>query len=62
MVGLSELSEGLEEVARLRIEQPDASLKELGALLNPPLGKSGVNHRLRRISKIADSLREQKEE
>lgn len=62
MAGLSELSEGLEEVARLRIEQPDASLKELGALLNPPLGKSGVNHRLRRISKIADSLREQKEE
>ena len=62
MVGLSVLSEGLEEVARLRIEQPDASLKELGTLLNPPLGKSGVNHRLRRISKIADSLREQKEE
>ncbi len=61
-VGLSELSEGLEEVARLRIEQPDASLKELGALLNPPIGKSGVNHRLRRISDIADSLREQKEE
>lgn len=62
MVGLSDLPEGLEEVARLRIEQPDASLKELGALLNPSLGKSGVNHRLRRISKIADSLREQKEE
>ncbi len=61
-IGLSELSEGLEEVARLRIEQPDASLKELGTLLNPTLGKSGVNHRLRRISKIADSLREQKEE
>lgn len=62
MVGLGDLPEGLEEVARLRIEQPDASLKELGALLNPSLGKSGVNHRLRRISKIADSLREQKEE
>lgn len=61
-VGLSELSEGLEEVARLRMEQPDASLKELGELLNPQIGKSGVNHRLRRISKIADSLREQKEE
>lgn len=61
-VGLSELSEGLEEIARLRIERPDASLKELGELLNPQIGKSGVNHRLRRISKIADSLREQKEE
>lgn len=62
MVGLSVLSKGLEEVARIRIEQPDLSLKELGAMLNPPLGKSGVNHRLRRISKIADGIREQKEE
>lgn len=62
MVGLSVLSKGLEEVARIRIEQPELSLKELGAMLNPPLGKSGVNHRLRRISKIADGIREQKEE
>lgn len=62
MVGLGELDDGLEKIARLRIEQPDASLKELGEMLLPPLGKSGVNHRLRRISKIADSLREQKEE
>lgn len=61
-IGLSELSEGLEDVARLRIEQPEASLKELGALLNPAIGKSGVNHRLRKISEIADNLREQKEE
>jgi hypothetical protein len=60
-IGLGELSEGLEETARLRIEQPEASLKELGMLLNPPLGKSGVNHRLRRISEIADTLREEKE-
>jgi conserved hypothetical protein len=61
-IGLSELSEGLEEIARLRIEQPEASLKELAALLNPPIGKSGVNHRLRKLSIIADNLREQKEE
>ncbi|SFR84052.1 DNA-binding protein WhiA [Anaeromicropila populeti] len=61
-IGLSELTEGLEDVATLRIERPDMSLKELGAMLNPPIGKSGVNHRLRKISKIADSLREQKEE
>lgn len=60
-IGLGELSEGLEEIARLRIEQPEASLKELGMLLNPPLGKSGVNHRLRKISEIADNLREEKE-
>ncbi len=60
--GFSELSEGLEEVAALRIEYPEASLKELGALLNPPIGKSGVNHRLRKLSILADNLREQKEE
>lgn len=61
-IGFSQLSEGLEDIARLRIEQPDASLKELGLLLNPSLGKSGVNHRLRKLSIIADHLREQKEE
>lgn len=60
-IGLGKLSEGLEEIARLRIEQPEASLKELGMLLNPPIGKSGVNHRLRKISEIADNLREEKE-
>lgn len=61
-MGFSKLSEGLEEIARLRIEQPEASLKELGAMLNPSIGKSGVNHRLRKLSQIADRLREQKEE
>ena len=44
------------------MEQPDASLKELGSMLSKPLGKSGVNHRLRKISEIADRIREQKEE
>lgn len=61
-IGFGELSWGLKDIAGLRIEQPDASLKELGALLNPPIGKSGVNHRLRKLSIIADNLREQKEE
>lgn len=56
-IGLSGLSEGLEEVANLRLNNPDASLKELGSMLNPPVGKSGVNHRLRKICKIADGLR-----
>ncbi|MDF2609629.1 MAG: hypothetical protein K0R92_1103 [Lachnospiraceae bacterium] len=60
--GLSELSEGMEVIANLRIEYPEASLKELGALLDPPIGKSGVNHRLRKLSIIADNLRKQKEE
>ena len=40
-------------------EYPDAPLAELGTYLNPPVGKSGVNHRLRRISEMADSLRQQ---
>lgn len=61
-VGFSDLSPGLEEIARLRMEHPDASLKELGNMLSTPIGKSGVNHRLRKLSIIADSLREHKEE
>lgn len=61
-VGFGDLSAGLEEIARLRIAQPDASLKELGSMLSKPIGKSGVNHRLRKLSELADSLREQKEE
>ncbi len=60
--GLGELTDGLEDIARLRIEYPEASLKELGAMLLPPIGKSGVNHRLRKLSLIADQLRENKEE
>ena len=56
-VGLSTLSEGLEEMAMLRLDNPEASLKELGSMLNPPVGKSGVNHRLRKICDIADGLK-----
>ncbi len=61
-VGFGELSEGLEEIASIRIEHPEASLKELGTMLLPPIGKSGVNHRLRKLSILADCLREHKEE
>jgi len=52
----------LEEIARLRIQHPEASLKELGIMLTPSIGKSGVNHRLRKLSMIADHIREHKEE
>ncbi|MBQ3584981.1 MAG: DNA-binding protein WhiA, partial [Lachnospiraceae bacterium] len=55
--GWSVLSENLEEIAKLRLENPDASLKELGEMLTPTVGKSGVNHRLRKICEIADDLR-----
>lgn len=60
--GFAGLSEGLEKVAMLRLEYPDASLKELGKMLDPPVGKSGVNHRLRRLSEIAGELRKSKED
>ena len=61
-MGFSQLSEGLEEIAVLRLQYQDATLKELGEMLNPPVGKSGVNHRLRKLSRIADELRRDKEE
>lgn len=52
-VGLQNLPAGLREIARLRLENPEASLSELGKMLTPPLGKSGVNHRLRKLEQIA---------
>lgn len=55
--GLGILPDNLREMAELRLEYPDAPLKELGDYLNPPVGKSGVNHRLRKISAIAEDLR-----
>ncbi len=61
-IGFSKLTKGLEEIAELRIEHPEASLKELGEMMSVPLGKSGVNHRLKRLSSIADDLRELKED
>ncbi len=56
--GLSALPDMLYEMARVRMEYPEATLKELGELLVPPVGKSGVNHRLRKISEYAEKLRE----
>lgn len=52
-----ELSEDLQAIASLRLEYPDLSLKELGEQLEPPLGKSGVNHRMKKIHEIAEELR-----
>lgn len=56
-IGLKRLPQNLREIAELRLNYPDESLKELGEMLNPPVGKSGVNHRLRKIEKIASELR-----
>lgn len=47
------LPESLKEVARVRLENPDASLQELGQMLSEPIGKSGVNHRLNKIIETA---------
>ena len=55
-MGLSELPETLQEIALLRKQYPDESLKELGERLVPPIGKSGVNHRLKRLEEIAETL------
>lgn len=55
--GLKYLPEGLRKVAELRVDEPEMSLREIGEMLNPPVGKSGVNHRLRKISEIANELR-----
>ena len=55
--GFENLPKNLREMAMVRLEYPEAPLKELGELLEPPVGKSGVNHRLRKLSEIADTLR-----
>lgn len=56
-IGLKKLPPDLQQVAYLRLQNPEMSLKELGNNLVPPVGKSGVNHRMRRLEKIADKLR-----
>ena len=53
----SSLPENLQEIAELRIANPDVSLVELGKMLSEPIGKSGVNHRLKKLSSIAEELR-----
>ncbi|NLZ45493.1 MAG: DNA-binding protein WhiA [Clostridiales bacterium] len=55
--GLSSLTDDLREIAEIRLENPDINLKELGQAVNPPISRSGANHRFNRIAKIADQLR-----
>ena len=59
-VGFGRLPENLQEIAQLRLSRPEATLKELGEALDPPVGKSGVNHRLRKLGSMAEKLREQR--
>ncbi len=59
-IGFGELPETLAQMAQIRLDHPDATLKELGMLLTPQVGKSGVNHRLRKLCEIAGELRASK--
>jgi DNA-binding protein WhiA len=54
---LTSLSDKLQEVARLRLENPESSLAELAEMMNPPIGKSGLNHRFKKIEEIAEKIR-----
>lgn len=54
--GLDNLPDNLREMAEIRLQYPEESLVNLGGLLDPPVGKSGVNHRLRRLSELASRL------
>lgn len=55
--GISRLPDALRQMAEVRLENPDAPLKDLGELMDPPIGKSGVNHRLRKLCELADKIR-----
>ncbi|WP_312354081.1 DNA-binding protein WhiA [Aminipila sp.] len=54
--GLDFLNDKLKEVALLRLDNPDATLQELADMMEPPLKKSGINHRLKKIEEIAEKL------
>ena len=56
-IGLDSLDDNLKRICIARLENPDVALSELGNLMTPPLGKSGVNHRFRKLSSIADEIR-----
>ena len=58
--GLDSLPLPLREMALVRLEYPEAPLKDLGKYMNPPVGKSGINHRLRKLAAIAEGIREGK--
>lgn len=58
VMGLESLPDNLREIALLRLEQPELSLTELGQMLSPPIGKSGINHRLKKIEKLAMKITE----
>ena len=56
LLGLDNLPSSLGEAAELRLKNPEASLKELGEMLDPPVGKSGMNHRFRKMQRLTKQL------
>ena len=56
-LGLDNLPTQLQDIAQVRLDYPDLPLGSLGQYLDPPIGKSGVNHRLKKLAKIAEELR-----
>lgn len=60
-IGISSLPDNLQSIARLRLENPESSLKDLGKMLDESISRSGINHRLDRIVKIAEKLRSDEE-
>jgi hypothetical protein len=57
-IGLKNLPETIREVSELRLQYPDVNLRELGQLMFPPVGKSGINYRFRKLEEIAEKLRQ----
>ena len=58
VIGLAKLPANLRIIAEHRLTYPDISLKELGEMVKPKIGKSGVNHRMRKVQRIAEKIRE----
>lgn len=55
------MPDNLQEMARIRYDNPDFNLKELGQAVNPPISRSGANHRLNKIAEIAEEIRSKKQ-
>ena len=60
-IGLDALPEVLQEAARARLAEPEANLRDLGAMLHPPISRSGLHHRMQRISEIAAKIQAQED-
>ena len=55
--GISSLPDNLQKIAKIRLENPESSLSELEKILDEPISRSGINHRLGRIVKIAENMK-----